>query len=109
SAEGLADPAAIRRLGRPVIWLIAQQHGNEPAGGEAMLALASALAKGALAPVLDRISVAIVPRANVDGAANDRRTLASGADPNRDHLLLSQPEVRALHTAMRSLPPDVVV
>lgn len=108
SAEGLADPAAIHRLGRPVIWLIGQQHGNEPAGGEAMLALASALAKGALAPVLHRISVVIVPRANVDGAANDRRVLASGADPNRDHLLLSQPEVRALHAAMQVLPPDVV-
>jgi hypothetical protein len=45
---------------------------------------------------------------NVDGAAADRRVLASGADANRDHLLLSQPEVRALHAAMRALPPDVV-
>jgi hypothetical protein len=108
SAEGLDDPAAIRRLGRPVIWFIAQQHGNEPAGGEAMLALASALAKGELVPLLDKISVAIVPRANVDGAAADKRVLASGADSNRDHLLLSQPEVRALHLAMRALPPDVV-
>ncbi len=108
TAEGLADPAAIRRLGRPVIWLIGQQHGNEPAGGEAMLALASALAKGELVSVLSSVTVVIVPRANVDGAANDRRVLASGADPNRDHLLLSQPEVRALHEAMRALPPDVV-
>jgi len=93
---------------RPVIWLIAQQHGNEPAGGEAMLALASALATGELAPLLDRIGVVIVPRVNVDGAAADRRVLASGADANRDHLLLSQPEVRALHEAMCALPPDVV-
>ncbi|HEY6716918.1 MAG TPA: M14 family zinc carboxypeptidase, partial [Reyranella sp.] len=36
--EGLDDPVAISRLDRPVIWLIGQQHGNEPAGGEAMLA-----------------------------------------------------------------------
>ena len=93
---------------RPVIWLIAQQHGNEPAGGEAMLALASALADGELTPLLDRIGVMIVPRVNVDGAAADRRVLASGADANRDHLLLSQPEVRALHAAMRAWPPDVV-
>src|SRR5215510_12149736 len=90
TAEGLADPAAIRRLGLPVIWLIGQQHGNEPAGGEAMLALASALAKGELTPLLGKISVVIVPRGNPDGAAADRRVLASGADPNRDHLLLSQ-------------------
>ena len=65
-----------------------------------MLALASALAAGELAPLLDRISVVIVPRVNVDGAAADQRVLASGADANRDHLLLSQPEVRALHAAM---------
>src|SRR3954470_5810753 len=92
TAKGRSAPAAIRKLGRPVIWLIGQQHGNEPAGGEAMLALASTLAKGGLAPLLARVSVVIVPRANVDGAAADKRVLASGADPNRDHLLLSQPE-----------------
>lgn len=107
--EGLDDPAAIMRLGRPVIWLIGQQHGNEPAGGEAMLAVAAALSAGELEPLLERLSVVIVPRGNVDGAAADRRDLASGADPNRDHLLLSQPEVRALHAAMQVLPPDVVV
>lgn len=108
TAEGLAEPAAIRRLGRPVVWMIGQQHGNEPAGGEAMLALISSLAKGELAPILSKVSVAIVPRANVDGAAADRRVVASGADPNRDHLLLRQRETRALHQAMRDLPPDVV-
>ncbi len=108
TAEGLAEPAAIRQLGRPVVWLIGQQHGNEPAGGEAMLALASALADGELTPILSKVTVVIVPRANVDGAAADRRVLASGADPNRDHLVLSQPEIRGLHAAMRDLPPDVV-
>jgi hypothetical protein len=108
TAEGLGDPAAIRRLGRPVIWLLGQQHGNEPAGGEAMLALASSLAKGDLAPLLSKVSVVIVPRVNVDGAAADRRVLSSGADPNRDHLMLSQPEIRDLHRAMQALPPDVV-
>ncbi|MBV8412890.1 MAG: M14 family metallocarboxypeptidase [Alphaproteobacteria bacterium] len=107
--EGLDDPAAIARLGRPVIWLIGQQHGNEPAGGEAMLAVAAALSSGELQSLLERISVVIVPRGNPDGAAADRRVLASGADPNRDHLLLSQPEVRALHQAMQHLPPDVVI
>lgn len=108
TAEGLSDPAVIRRLGRPVIWLMGQQHGNEPAGGEAMLALASALGCAELAPLLSKITVVIVPRANVDGAEADKRVLASGADGNRDHLLLSQPEVRALHAAMQALPPDVV-
>jgi hypothetical protein len=108
TAEGISEPHLIRKLGRPVIWLIGQQHGNEPAGGEAMLALAAALGRGELSSLLTRITVVIVPRANVDGAAADKRVLASGADSNRDHLLLSQPEVRAVHAAMRRLPPDVV-
>jgi hypothetical protein len=107
--EGLDDPLAIARLDRPVIWLIGQQHGNEPAGGEAMLALAAALSSGELASLLDRLSIVIVPRGNPDGAADDRRVLASGVDLNRDHLLLSQPETRALHQVMRLLPPDVVI
>src|SRR5258707_8642229 len=107
--EGLDDPAAIARLGRPVIWLIGQQHGNEPAGGEAMLALAAALSSGELEPLLAQLSVVIVPRGNVDGAAADRRDLASGPDPNRDHLLPSQPEGRPLPPPRRTLPPDVVV
>ncbi|HEY4890999.1 MAG TPA: M14 family zinc carboxypeptidase, partial [Reyranella sp.] len=62
--EGLDDPVAIARLDRPVIWLIGQQHGNEPAGGEAMLAVAAALSSGELEPLLARLSVVIVPRGN---------------------------------------------
>lgn len=109
TAEGLSDPAAIAALGRPIVWLIGLQHGNEPAGGEAMLAVASALARGELAALTDRITVVIVPRANPDGAAAFRRTTANGADPNRDHLLMLLPETQALHRLMGLLPPDVVL
>src|SRR5207237_3006627 len=37
TAEGHRSAADIRALGRPVVWLIGQQHGNEPAGAEALL------------------------------------------------------------------------
>jgi Zinc carboxypeptidase len=107
--EGLSDPAAIRALNRPIVWLIGQQHGNEPAGGEAMLPLAAALADGELKPLLDRVTVVIVPRANPDGAEAFTRTTANGLDANRDHLLLTLPEVRAIHARMAELPPDIVV
>ncbi len=109
TAEGLSDPAAIRALGRPVVWLVGQQHGNEPAGGEAMLAVAHALAEGELKGLLDRVTVVIVPRANPDGAAAFTRATANGLDPNRDHLLLTLPEVRAIHARMAALPPDIVL
>jgi hypothetical protein len=109
TAEGLVDPAAVRALDRPIVWLIGGQHGNEPAGGEAMLAVAHALAEGELKPLLDRVSVVVVPRANPDGAAADMRVAANGLDPNRDHLLLTLPEIRAIHARMVDLPPDIVV
>jgi hypothetical protein len=109
TAEGLSDPARIRALNRPIVWLIGQQHGNEPAGGEAMLSLAAALADGDLGGILARVTVVIVPRANPDGAIAFTRTAANGLDPNRDHLLLTLPEIRALHAKMAELPADVVV
>lgn len=109
SKEGLADPAALKALGRPVVWLIGQQHGNETAGGEAMLALAKALAEGELKPLLDRLVVVVVPRANPDGAAAEKRETAAGLDMNRDHAALSLPEVRALHKAIQALPPDLII
>lgn len=109
TAEGASDPAAIKALDRPIVWLVGQQHGNEPAGGEAMLALASALADGELRPLLDRVTVVIVPRANPDGAAAFVRGSANGFDLNRDHLLLTLPETRGLHAKMAELPPDVVI
>jgi len=109
TAEGLSDPAAIANLGRPIVWLIGLQHGNEPAGGEAMLAVANALARGELAALTERVTIVIVPRANPDGAAASRRTTANGADPNRDHLSMMLPETQALHRLMTALPPDVVL
>jgi hypothetical protein len=107
--EGLSDPGAIVALDRPILWFIGLQHGNEPAGGEAMLALIAMLAEGDLKPFLDKVSVVVVPRANPDGAAAFTRATASRADLNRDHVLLTLPESAALHAALVALPPDVVI
>src|SRR5918997_1070108 len=92
TAEGHTDLRRIRGLRRPVVWLIGQQHGNEPAGGEAMLALASALTDGELRPLLRRVTVVVAPRANPDGAAAFMRRTAQDFDLNRDHLLATLPE-----------------
>lgn len=108
TAEGYSTPAEIARLNRPIVWLIGQQHGDEPAGGEAMLAAAQLLAEGDWKPLLERVTVVIVPRANPDGAAHHRRTTARNVDMNRDHLALALPETQALEAAMLDYPPDVV-
>ena len=112
---------------RPLVLLVGQQHGDEPAGAEAMLIVARALAGGEgartlargepgavqavaeLASVLDHIDVLVLPRANPDGAVQQRRVNALGMDINRDHLLLRTPEAKALAALVRSQRPLVVV
>ncbi len=89
--------------------LIAGQHGDEPAGTEALLIAAQQLASGALRPLLRQVNVIVVPRANPDGAARGRRSTANGIDMNRDHLLLRTPEARALARLVVDYRPMVVV
>lgn len=103
------DAATVLAAARPTVLLIGQQHGNEPAGAEALLVIARELVQGLLQPVLDQINVIIVPRANPDGAAADQRATANGIDMSRDHLLLETPEARALATLARQYRPMVVV
>jgi hypothetical protein len=98
-----------RGLGRPVVLLIGQQHGDEPAGAESLLVLARSLAEGPLSALLDKIDVLLLPRANPDGAPLGLRVGAHGQDINRDHLLLRTPEARALALLVREFKPAVVV
>lgn len=106
----LSHPVEIARNGKPTMLVIGQQHGNEPAGGEAALAFAAALARdAATAALLDRINVLIVPRANPDGAFHFVRGLVNGDDVNRDHLLLASPEGQALGRVFAQYQPEVVL
>ncbi len=104
------DPASLQASGHPTVLLIGQQHGDEPAGSEALLAIARELAPGGLLePLLDKINVILVPRANPDGAEAGQRNTASGVDMNRDHLLLTTPEAQALAQLVRNYRPLAVL
>ena len=103
------DPAALLATGRPTVLLVGQQHGDEPAAGEALLVIARELAQGSLQPVLERINVVIVPRANPDGADRGEHVTADGLDLSRDHLLLNTPEAQALARLTRDYRPMVVL
>jgi len=102
-------PAAMLKSGKPTVLIVAQQHGNEPAGSEAALVVAARLAEGDLKPLLDRINVLIVPRANPDGADAFVRDTSVHIDMNRDHLLLRTSEARAIALVAREYQPDVVI
>lgn len=90
------------------VLLIGQQHGDEPAGTEALLDLIDDLA-AAQTTLPAGVELWIVPRANPDGAETGKRRNANDADLNRDHALLSQPETQALHRFVRALRPHLVV
>jgi Zinc carboxypeptidase len=94
---------------RPAVLVVAGQHGDEPAGTEALIVVAQELAGGRLAGVLDRVDVVLVPRANPDGANAFKRGAADGTDINRDHLLLRTPEARALTKLVAEIAPLVVL
>lgn len=102
------EPAALVRSGKPTVLLVGQQHGDEPAGSEALIVVMQELARGRLEPLLDRIHVVVLPRANPDGASSGSRVSASGIDINRDHLLLRTPEAQAMAQLARDYRPAVV-
>ena len=107
-AEG-SDATALDNSKRPTILLIGQQHGDEPAGAEALMVIASELSEGLLEPLLQRINVVIVPRANPDGADAGQRVTANGTDMNRDHRLLNTPEAQALAKLVNLYRPVAVI
>jgi len=103
------DASELQKSGRPIVIIAGLQHGNEPAGGEAMLVLAQALATGHLRPLLERLTVIIVPHSNPDGAYYFRRSPYSTIDMNRDHVKVDLPETRALHQLVNDYQPHVFI
>ncbi|MGD9495459.1 MAG: DUF2817 domain-containing protein [Armatimonadota bacterium] len=107
----VCDPAYQARELRKLM-IIARQHGNEPAGTEAALALLRHFAASqgqAERSLLRRVALLIIPMANPDGAAAWRRSNAAGVDLNRDWAALSQPETRAIEATFLDWRPDVVI
>ncbi|MCF7936223.1 MAG: M14 family metallocarboxypeptidase [Synergistales bacterium] len=110
SKPSYVAPADVVGLNKPVVWLQGQQHGNEPAAGEAMLVMARQLAVGALGDrILEDVSVLVIPRVNPDGSYYFQRKPADQIDINRDHIKMVQPETRALHATFNAYHPDIVV
>ena len=80
------------------VLIFAQQHGNEQSGKEGALLLAAELLKPENQYLFEHIDLALVPQVNPDGAEQNKRRNGHNADLNRNHLILEEPEVIALHT-----------
>jgi protein MpaA len=106
--------------GSDVIFILATIHGNEPVGTALVQQLAGYLRQHPL--VLWDRTVVLVPVANPDGMAHNRRFNANGVDLNRNfqtanrldsrrfgYRALSEPESRFIHSLIHQYKPDRVV
>ncbi|MDY0942200.1 M14 family metallopeptidase [Priestia megaterium] len=94
---------------KPTIWLQSQIHGNEPASGESVLAMATRLTEGFGKDVLNKVNIVIVPRINPDGSYAFKRQLANNLDGNRDYIKLESPEVQSIRAEFNRFSPEVVI
>ena len=111
SAEGRHIPLLVLGRGPTTVLLWSQMHGDEPTATSALLDVLEHLGKTWKTPdterLLSRLTLAIIPMLNPDGAERTRRTNAQGIDINRDALRLQTPEGRFLKAVRDRLKPSV--
>lgn len=90
------------------IFFYALQHGDEVSGKDALLyLLRDIVARPETLPT--DVDLWVMPMANPDGGEAFARRNAAGADINRDHMVLEQPETQALHRVARRVRPHLAV
>ena len=125
----LSNPAVAKPsdkpANRPVVFLLANIHGGEVEGKEAVQVLMRRLTSGDLRPLLDRMVIVIAPNYNADGneavdvmnrtaqygpiAGVGSRENAKKLDLNRDYMKLESAEARALAAAFTAWDPHLMV
>jgi hypothetical protein len=91
------------------VMLFAQQHGDEPAGKEALTLLLARAASNDLREILSHVDLIVVPQMNPDGAELRQRRTSDSIDLNRNHLLLTSPETKGLHDLFGRWWPHVTL
>lgn len=111
SAGTLEEAASLVRSNeKPTVFYEAMVHGNEPAAGEAALAMIDSLDEDYGEAILEKINVVIIPRINIDGAtAFKRANSRDNADMNKDHLALQTAEMARVHHAYILFMPEIVI
>jgi hypothetical protein len=111
SAEGRPIPLLVLGDGPKTVLLWSQMHGDEPTATVALLDVLNHLGATRETPatkaLLSKLTLAVIPMLNPDGAERTRRTNAQGIDINRDALRLQTPEGRFLKAVRDRLNPAV--
>ncbi len=103
--------AAIRAAGeREILMITAGVHGNEPAGPEGALFLASELCSGYGDEVLDHFgAIVMMPVVSVDNNQRFKRLTADGINPNRDLVALYLPSTQHQVYVYKSFMPTITI
>jgi len=108
SAEGRA--LGVRFCGNPAaglrVFIMAGQHGDEPETCEAATEFAARFNRTASGAT---VHAAVLANVNPDGAIAGTRRNAQQIDLNRDHFLLSTPEIAAVHAFVNAWNPHMVI
>ncbi len=111
SSEGRAIPLLLVGDGPTTVLLWSQMHGDEPTATVALLDVLNHLGATRETPatktILSKLTLAVIPMLNPDGAERTRRTNAQGIDINRDAQRLQTPEGRFLKSVRDRLKPVV--
>jgi hypothetical protein len=91
------------------IMILAQQHGDEPSGKEAVLELVAGFANSRFDELLDNVELYILPQVNPWGGDNNERRNSNDLDLNRDHLLLKTREIESVHRFFHKIKPHVTI
>jgi hypothetical protein len=119
-------PADAHRAGKPIVYLQANIHAGEVEGKEAAQMLLRDLTVGPLRPLLQRLTLLVVPIYNVDG--NERwgpgernrpgqngpelvgqNPNGQGLNLNRDYVKMEAPETRGSTSLIESWDPDLFI
>ncbi|MFP4289054.1 MAG: DUF2817 domain-containing protein [Bacteroidales bacterium] len=91
------------------ILVFAQQHGNEQSGMEGALLWLSKFASTTEQILLQKADICIIPQVNPYGSMKNQRRNPNDYDLNRNHMLLDQPETKALHNFFHEYTFDVTI
>ncbi len=125
SADGTFDPAASRSKGRPIVFIQNGIHPGEPEGIDASMMLARDLLRDKkLLPLLQKLTLVIIPVYNVDGMLNRNSTTrvnqdgpqaygfrgnARHLDLNRDYVKQDSRNARSFAALFQKWRPEIFV
>ena len=92
------------------VWLQGGLHGDEPASTESLLyTLYMLLEDENYTHFIQKLDLAILPMANIDGFIKNKRYAANGLDLNRDHTKLMAVETQVIKKTFAEFDPHIAL